>query len=101
MGGQIGSGGVQQEEVLVVVQCRVPEHVPLVQPQLLPVLQGEVHGHVLELLSHSQLRPSSQSPHLRSPSFTSTFPAGRAAGKTRELGESLPSFWGWFPGHAG
>ena len=38
----------QQEEVLVVVQCRVPEQVPLVQPQLLPVLQGEVHGYVLE-----------------------------------------------------
>lgn len=36
----------QQEKVLVVVQRRVPEQVPLVQPQLLPVLQGEVHGYL-------------------------------------------------------
>ena len=36
----------QQEKVLVVVQRRVPEQVPLVQPQLLPVLQGEVHGYI-------------------------------------------------------
>ena len=38
----------QQEEVLVVVQRPVPEQISLVLPQLLPVLQGEVHGYVLE-----------------------------------------------------
>ena len=38
----------QQEEVLVVIQHRVPEQISLALPQLLPVLQGEVHGYVLE-----------------------------------------------------
>ena len=38
----------QQEEVLVVVQRRVPEQVSLPLPQLFPVLQGEVHGYVVE-----------------------------------------------------
>lgn len=38
----------QQEEALVVVQRCVPEQVPLVRPQLLPVLQGEVHAYALE-----------------------------------------------------
>lgn len=57
---QAGAGCIltQQEEILVVVQCRVPEQVPLVQPQLLPALQSEVHGHVLEdykLLKHNTL----------------------------------------------
>lgn len=48
MEGQVGSGGIQQEEVLVVVQRRVPEQVSVPLPQLFPVLQGEVHGYVVE-----------------------------------------------------